>query len=141
MQMALEQLGFGPCYHMRTAMNQYPRDCAMWLEAFRAKYDGVGRFEKQQWDQLLGNYSVSCNPYFPFICKVPRNVHLNIMGDNSLYATYQLSPLDLSSWPPIPTPKSFSQTEMSTHGTHRAHRLFCKQDGTGFTTYCKILTG
>lgn len=58
MQMALEQLGFGPCYHMRTAMNQYPRDCAMWLEAFRAKYDGIGVFEKQQWDQLLGKYSV-----------------------------------------------------------------------------------
>ncbi len=59
MQMALEQLGFGPCYHMRTAMNQYPRDCAMWLEAFQAKYDGIGAFEREQWDQLLGNYSVS----------------------------------------------------------------------------------
>lgn len=59
MQKALEELGFGPCYHMRTAMNQYPRDCAMWLEAFEAKYDGRGTFEKKQWDQLLGNYSVS----------------------------------------------------------------------------------
>ena len=44
---------------MRTAMNQYPRDCAMWLEAFEAKYDGSGTFEKKQWDQLLGDYSVS----------------------------------------------------------------------------------
>lgn len=44
---------------MRTAMNQYPRDCAMWLEAFQAKYDGIGAFEREQWDQLLGNYSVS----------------------------------------------------------------------------------
>lgn len=59
MQKALEQLGFGPCYHMRTTMNEYPRDCAMWLEAFQAKFDGVGTFEKEQWDQLLGNYSVS----------------------------------------------------------------------------------
>jgi len=58
-QKSLEQLGFGPCYHMRTAMNQYPRDCAIWLEAFEAKYDGIGVFEKKQWDQLLGNYSVS----------------------------------------------------------------------------------
>ena len=59
MQKALEQLGFGPCYHMRTTMNEYPRDCTMWIEAFQAKYDGVGKFEKEQWDQLLGNYSVS----------------------------------------------------------------------------------
>ena len=44
---------------MRAAMNEYPRDCSMWLEAFQAKYDGVGTFEKEQWDQLLGRYSVS----------------------------------------------------------------------------------
>ena len=58
-QKALEELGFGKCYHMRTAMNQYPRDCEMWLEALEAKYDGSRSFERQQWDQLLGNYSVS----------------------------------------------------------------------------------
>lgn len=58
-QKALEELGFGKCYHMRTAMNQYPRDCAMWLEALEAKYDGSRSFERQQWDQLLGKYSVS----------------------------------------------------------------------------------
>ena len=34
MQKALVELGFGKCYHMRTAMNEYPRDYAMWLEAF-----------------------------------------------------------------------------------------------------------
>ena len=62
MQRALEELGFGPCYHMRTAMNQYPRDCAMWLEALEAKYDGRGTFEKKQWDQLLGHCSVSFRP-------------------------------------------------------------------------------
>ena len=44
---------------MRTTMNEYPRDCSMWLEAFQAKYDGVGKFGKEQWDQLLGSYSVS----------------------------------------------------------------------------------
>ena len=57
-QKALEILGYGPCYHMRTAVNEYPRDCELWLDAFRAKYDGVGVFEKEQWDQLLGRYSV-----------------------------------------------------------------------------------
>ena len=59
MQKALEHLGFGPCYHMRTTVNEYPRDCAMWMEAFQAKYDGIGRFGEEQWDQLLGSYSVS----------------------------------------------------------------------------------
>ena len=44
---------------MRTTMNEYPRDCTMWIEAFQAKYDGVGKFDKEQWDQLLGKYSVS----------------------------------------------------------------------------------
>ena len=61
MQKALEQLGFGKCYHMRTALNEYPRDCAMWMEAFQAKCDGIGTFQRQQWDQLLGHYSVSSN--------------------------------------------------------------------------------
>ena len=76
MQKALEQLGFGPCYHMRTAVNEYPRDCSMWLEAFQAKYDGVGTFGKEQWDQLLGNYSVS-----PFTArKDPPNLLTWIRG-------------------------------------------------------------
>ncbi|KAL8951565.1 MAG: hypothetical protein Q9222_002475 [Ikaeria aurantiellina] len=59
--MALEHLGFGPCYHMRTAITEYPHDCAMWLEAFRAKYDGIGTFGKEQWDQLLGNHRAVCD--------------------------------------------------------------------------------
>ena len=59
MQKALEQLGFGPCYHMYTIWYENPRDCSMWLEAFKAKYDRVGTFGKEQWDQLLANHSVS----------------------------------------------------------------------------------
>ncbi|KAL8873068.1 MAG: hypothetical protein Q9174_001406 [Haloplaca sp. 1 TL-2023] len=61
MQMALEKLGLGPCYHMRTAMNEYPRDNEMWMEAFQAKYDGIGTFGKEHWDQLLGHYSSVCD--------------------------------------------------------------------------------
>ena len=57
-QKALEILGFGPCYHMRVAMNEYPRDCAMWMRAFRAKYDHDGQFGRKEWDQLLARYSV-----------------------------------------------------------------------------------
>lgn len=45
---------------MRTAMNEFPRDCAMWMQAFEAKFDGKGQpFTRQQWDQLLARYSVS----------------------------------------------------------------------------------
>lgn len=65
MQKALEQLGFGPCYHMRTCMNEYPRDNVMWMEAFNAKYDDGGKFEGKEWDQLLGHYSVRLNYHEP----------------------------------------------------------------------------
>lgn len=57
-QKALEDLGFGPCYHMRNCINQNPRDCRMWVEALEARYDGIGSFGIEQWDQLLGNFSV-----------------------------------------------------------------------------------
>ncbi|KAL9613651.1 MAG: hypothetical protein Q9167_001827 [Letrouitia subvulpina] len=40
-------------------MNEYPRDSAMWMEAYNAKYDRMGKFEKKEWDQLLGHYSDS----------------------------------------------------------------------------------
>ena len=40
-------------------MNEFPQDNVMWMEAFRAKYDGLGEFGRKEWDQLLGNYSVS----------------------------------------------------------------------------------
>lgn len=61
MQMALEHLGFGPCYHMRTVITEKPHDSTMWLEAFRAKYDGIGTFGTEQWDQLLGDHRSVCD--------------------------------------------------------------------------------
>lgn len=58
-QKAPEQLGYGPCYHMRTAINEFPKDCKMWRDAYEAKYDGNGKpFGREEWDQLLGRYSV-----------------------------------------------------------------------------------
>ena len=36
-----------------------PRDCELWYEALRAKYDGVGKpFGREDFDQLLGNCQV-----------------------------------------------------------------------------------
>lgn len=46
-------------------MNEYPRDNIMWMEAFNAKYDGSGKFEREEWDQLLGHYSVGLTSYEP----------------------------------------------------------------------------
>ncbi|KAI4190722.1 MAG: hypothetical protein L6R41_000584 [Letrouitia leprolyta] len=70
-QKALEILGLGPCYHMRTAMNEFPRDCAMWMQAFEAKFDGKGQpFTRQQWDQLLARYSSLCD--LPAIAFAPE---------------------------------------------------------------------
>ena len=44
---------------MRTAMDEFPRDCSMWLEVFLAKFEGEGKpFEKEQWGQLLARHSV-----------------------------------------------------------------------------------
>ncbi|KAL8762519.1 MAG: hypothetical protein Q9184_001479 [Pyrenodesmia sp. 2 TL-2023] len=56
MQLALNILGF-PCYHGITLIANV-RDTEMWNEALDAKFFGKGDpFKRQDWDQLLGNYS------------------------------------------------------------------------------------
>lgn len=56
MQLALNILGY-PCYHGLSLFANL-RDCDMWNEALDAKYCAKGaRFSRQDWDQLLGNYS------------------------------------------------------------------------------------
>ncbi|KAL8689049.1 MAG: hypothetical protein Q9218_005186 [Villophora microphyllina] len=55
MQAALEELGYGPCYHMYYCF-QNPMECDMWREALEAKFQNKGRkYTKQDWDQLLGH--------------------------------------------------------------------------------------
>ncbi|KAI4092328.1 MAG: hypothetical protein LQ344_003573 [Seirophora lacunosa] len=55
MQAALEELGFGPCYHMHFCF-QNPMECEMWTEALNAKFQNKGRkYTKKEWDQLLGH--------------------------------------------------------------------------------------
>lgn len=56
---ALIQLGYERTYHGYEAAVENPRDCELWLEALRAKYDGVGEpIGRAQFDQLLGHYQV-----------------------------------------------------------------------------------
>jgi hypothetical protein len=51
---AYEILGYPNPYHF-SSLFANAKDCDMWMEAFRAKFDGVGSFEREQWDQLLGH--------------------------------------------------------------------------------------
>jgi len=51
---ALKRLGYEDCYHMLSASTENPPDCLLWQDAFAAKYDGVGKFGREQWDMLLG---------------------------------------------------------------------------------------
>lgn len=58
MQVALEELGYGPCYHMNHCFRN-PMECDMWKEALEAKFYNKGRkYTKKDWDQLLGQCQV-----------------------------------------------------------------------------------
>ena len=46
-----------------SASVENPPDCLMWQDAFAAKYDGKGKFGKDEWDKLLGHCQVS--EFFP----------------------------------------------------------------------------
>lgn len=58
---ALKLLGLRDTYHMSNCSGKHPRDCDMWIDAFRAKYDGVGTFGRPEWDMLLGHCMVCCS--------------------------------------------------------------------------------
>ncbi|KAL9594689.1 MAG: hypothetical protein Q9219_006889 [cf. Caloplaca sp. 3 TL-2023] len=68
MQVALEELGLGPCHHMHYCF-QNPMECDMWKEALEAKFQNKGRkYTRKDWDQLLGHcQSVADIPAAAFI--------------------------------------------------------------------------
>lgn len=43
---------------MASLMFENLRDGELWMDAFNAKYEGVGTFEREDWDQLLGHCQV-----------------------------------------------------------------------------------
>lgn len=62
LRQALRTLGYNDTYHGYVAALENPRDCELWYEALRAKYDGVGKpFEREDFDQLLGNCQAVCD--------------------------------------------------------------------------------
>ena len=58
---ALQILGFEGTYHMMNASVENPPDCLCWMDAFAAKYDGKGKFGREEWDSLLGHCMAVCD--------------------------------------------------------------------------------
>ena len=58
MRMAMKQLGYVDTYHMMSASIENPPDALLWQDAFTAKYQGIGKFCREDWDQLLGHCQV-----------------------------------------------------------------------------------
>lgn len=46
---------------MRAASTETPRDNELWMQAIKAKWDGEGKFDKEDWDQLLGHCQAVCD--------------------------------------------------------------------------------
>lgn len=63
MREALFQLGYYDVYHGVAAIHENPRDCEMWLDAYKACKDGQGTFGRKEWDQLLGHCMVMLSPF------------------------------------------------------------------------------
>lgn len=62
MRAAMQQLGYVDTYHMMSCSIENPPDALLWMDALRAKYDGVGKpFTREDWDQLLGNCQAVCD--------------------------------------------------------------------------------
>lgn len=62
MRAAMKELGYVDTYHMMSCSIENPPDALMWMDALRAKYDGVGApFTRADWDQLLGNCQAVCD--------------------------------------------------------------------------------
>ena len=56
---ALMILGFNHTYHTVDAVTVKPHDCKLWLDALKAKYDGVGKIAgREEFDRLLGHCQV-----------------------------------------------------------------------------------
>jgi hypothetical protein len=49
-----------------SASVENPSDCLLWKAAFEAKFEGKGKFTKQNWDQLLGHCQAVCD--WPAAC-------------------------------------------------------------------------
>ncbi|KIX03408.1 uncharacterized protein Z518_06960 [Rhinocladiella mackenziei CBS 650.93] len=64
---ALFELDYFDVYHGSSFCNENPRDCEMWTEALRGRFEGGKRFERSDWDQLFGHcMAISDAPSYAF---------------------------------------------------------------------------
>ncbi|CAI7590793.1 unnamed protein product [Penicillium bialowiezense] len=71
---ALQILGYDQTYHGYAAHFENPRDCIMWLQAFGAKFDGIGTpFGREEFDQLLGHCQAVTD--IPAACFAEELIH------------------------------------------------------------------
>ncbi|KAF7593192.1 hypothetical protein BBP40_011822 [Aspergillus hancockii] len=88
---AFKMLGYEDTYHMDSLAKENPRDGEMWLAALQAKYDGKGKFEKENWDRLLGHCQAvtdyPCSAFGPELIKAypDAKVILNTRDIDSWY--------------------------------------------------------
>ncbi|RYP67874.1 hypothetical protein DL771_006982 [Monosporascus sp. 5C6A] len=62
MRAAMQRLGYVDTYHMMSCSIENPPDALFWMDALRAKYDGVGKpFEREDWDKLMGHCQAVCD--------------------------------------------------------------------------------
>merc|ERR1711939_1065086 len=62
---ALKELGYTDTYHMMSASVENPPDCLCWMDAFAAKFEGKGKFGREEWDALFGHCQAVC--YWPAV--------------------------------------------------------------------------
>lgn len=69
-------MGYRGVYHGYSTVFDSPRDCEMWLEGLRAKFDGVGKpFGRAEFDKLLGHTEVDSFPPILSIPKFSKQLH------------------------------------------------------------------
>lgn len=91
MRKALQQLGYDGVYHGYEACLENPRDSRLWMEALRAKFDGVGKpFGRLEFDQLLGH----CQAVTDVPCAVFAQELIAAYPEAKVILTYR----DLDSW-------------------------------------------
>lgn len=117
---------------MRATVNEYPCEPAMWLEAFQVKYDGTGTFEKEQWDQSLGDHSVSP-------CTASKELQICSVE----YREQSVCDLPAVAFGPElmdAYPAKISSPTDPIHGMTLAPNHYCKRQSTGCTTCCNTST-
>ncbi|KAK9364660.1 hypothetical protein V1509DRAFT_635685 [Lipomyces kononenkoae] len=109
---ALLYLGYHDVYHFSSLMDENPRDCEMWEQAFDAVYGGKGSFGKEEWDQLLGHCMAltdsPCVSFAPQLVEAYPNAKVILAtrdSDDQYFKSYfdTIYKWTVENYPPYPT--------------------------------------